>query len=330
MVSKKKSQNSGPDLSLVRPLENDVDALFKASLSDFISARKTLAARLKQAGDAGEADRVKALVKPSITAWAVNQLYWKHQEEFDRLIETGQRFRQAQTSRSAGKMTDMRVSLDERREVLSDLSKLADALLRDAGHNPSPDTIRRITTTLEAMSAYASLPDGLEAGRLTHDVDPPGFDSLASFVPGAAIPERKKEPARIIPLPKPSAPASSPKKAAPAGNVRRIEESRHAKVSAAKASLQDAKRELVKARIQTQNAETAQRKALADAKEKEKQRLEAEKRIEKTRAAAEDAAKRAIDAAAEVEEAVKILEDAELAVEEASKVLEALLQSQAR
>jgi hypothetical protein len=325
MASKKESQNRKPKISLVRPLENDVDALFKAPLNEFISARKTLAARLKQSGHADEADRVKALVKPSITAWAVNQLYWQHREEFDRLIETGQRFRQAQTSRAAGKMTDMRVSLEERREVLSELSKLADVLLRDAGHNPSLDIIRRITTTLEAMSAYASLPDGLRPGRLTHDVDPPGFDSLASFVPGAAMRAPKKEPARIIPLPKRSAPASPPKKAAPAGNVRRIEESRHAKVSAAKASLQDAKRELVKARVQTQNAETAQRKALADAKEKEKLRVEAEKRFEKATAAAEDAAQRALDAAAEVEEASKKLEDAERSVERASKELESLV-----
>jgi hypothetical protein len=325
MASKKESQNRKPKISLVRPLENDVDVLFKVALNEFISARKTLSARLKQGGNAAEADRVRALVKPSITAWAVNQLYWKHQEDFDRLIETGQRFRQAQTSRSAGKMTDMRVSLDERREVLSELSKLAEALLRDAGHNPSLDILRRISTTLEAMSAYASLPDGLRPGRLTHDVDPPGFDSLASFVPGAAMPARKKEPARIIPLPKRSAPASPPKKAAPAGNVRRIEESRHAKVTAAKASLQDAKRELVKARIQTQNAEVAQRKALADAKEKEKHRLEAEKRFEKTRAAAEDAARRARTSAADVEDAAKLLEDAELAVEEASKNLKSLV-----
>jgi hypothetical protein len=325
MVSKKDSQNRKAKISLVRPLENEVDALFKVPLNEFISGRKTLAVRLKQGGHTVEADRVKALVKPSITAWAVNQLYWKHQEEFDRLIETGQRFRQAQTSRSAGKMTDMRVSLEERREVLSDLSRLADAVLQDAGHNASPDTIRRITTTLEAISAYAALPDGLQPGRLTQDVDPPGFDSLASFVPGAVMPERKKEPARIIPLPKRSAPANPPKKPAPAGNVRRIEESRHAKVSAAKASLQDAKRELVKARIRTQNAETAQRKALADAKEKEKQRLEAEKRFEKTTAAAEDAARRAQTAAAETEEAGKILEDAEHAVEEASKELKALV-----
>ena len=139
--------------------EDDFDALFRLPLSEFIGARKTLAARLKQAGHGNEADRVKALVKPSISAWAVNQLYWKHREAFDRLIATGQRFRQAQSSRLAGKAADMRGPLDARRESLSELSDLATALLRDAGHNPTPDTIRRITTTLEAMSAYASLPD---------------------------------------------------------------------------------------------------------------------------------------------------------------------------
>jgi hypothetical protein len=325
MASKKESQNRKPKISLVRPLENDVDELFKVPLNEFISARKTLAARLKQGGNTGEADRVKVLVKPSITAWAVNQLYWKHQEEFDRLIATGERFRQAQTSRSAGKMTDMRVSLEERREVLSELSKLADTLLRDAGHNPSLDILRRITTTLEAMSAYASLPDGLQPGRLTHDVDPPGFDSLASFVPGAAMLARKKEPTRIIPLPKRSVGASPPKKAAPANNVRRIEESRQARVTAAKASLKDARRELVKLRVAVQNAETAQRKALADAKDKEKLTVEAEKRFDKARAASEDAARRALTAAAEVEEASKKLEDAELTVERASKELESLV-----
>src|SRR4029079_8220168 len=232
MVNKKESQNRRPKISLVHPLEGDVDALFKLPLSEFISARKTLAARLKQGGNGSEAERVKALVKPSITAWAVNQLYWKHRQEFDRLIETGQRFRQAQTSRAAGKINDMRVSLEERREVLSDLSHLADALLRDAGSNPSPDTLRRITTTLEALSAYASLPADLAPGRLTHDVDPPGFDSLASFVPGAPL-ERTKEPARTVPIPKGSAPPTPPKKAS-AGNVRRIEESRQARLAAAK------------------------------------------------------------------------------------------------
>src|SRR5881409_3055314 len=82
-------------------LDDDIDALFKLPLTEFVGARKALAARLKQNGLVSEAEGVKALAKPSISAWTANQLYWRHREAFDELIATGQRFRKAQTS---GKM----------------------------------------------------------------------------------------------------------------------------------------------------------------------------------------------------------------------------------
>src|SRR6266853_6078211 len=140
-----------------RQFEEDVDALFTLPLSDFIGARNALAARLKKAGHGDRANQVKALAKPSISAWAVNQLYWHHRQVFDQLISTGQRFRRAQTAR---KIADIHEAIDARREALAHLSDLTTTLLRDAGHNPSPETVRRITTTLEALSVNASLPGG--------------------------------------------------------------------------------------------------------------------------------------------------------------------------
>jgi hypothetical protein len=308
-----------------RKLEDDVDALFRLPLPEFISARKTLAARLKQEGHGDQANRVKALVKPSISAWAVNQLYWKHREAFDRLIATGQDFRRAQLSRLAGKVADMREALDARREELSELSTLATALLGDAGHNPTPDMVRRITTTLEAMSAYASLPDDLAPGRLTQDVDPPGFDSLASSFSGVTMPARTKEPARVIPFRKDTAATNAPRNAVPSGEARQIEKARQAEIATAKASLQEARRVLVKVQARARNAEAAQKKANADAKEKEKLRREAEERFEKARAASEAAARRAQSVAAEVEEVANALKTAEHTLEVASKELETLL-----
>jgi len=161
-------------------LDDDIDALFKLPLTEFVGARKALAARLKQNGLVSEAEGVKALAKPSISAWTVNQLYRRHREAFDELIATGQRFRKAQVT---GKMVNMREALDARREALSHLSDLATEALRDAGHNPSLDILRRISTTLEALSVATSLSDRTSLGRLTHDIDPPGFDSLGSFTP---------------------------------------------------------------------------------------------------------------------------------------------------
>jgi Membrane protein involved in colicin uptake len=297
-------------------LDNDIDALFRLPPAEFIDARNKLAAQLKKAGRRNDADRVKLLGKPSISAWAVNQLYWMHREAFDDLIAIAKR------SRPGGKVTDMRESLDARRDALSHLSDLATTLLRDAGHSPTLDTMRRITTTLEAMSTYALLPDGPTPGRLTHDVDPPSFESLASLMSGAGTKEPAAQSTRIVPFRKSASATAKPQQKAT--DVRRLEETRQAKIAAAKVSLQDAKRLLSDARAQTQSLEAVQKKANADAKEAEKYRREAEERLEKATAASEDTARRAQSVAAEVMEAAKALEDAKRTVERATKELESL------
>src|SRR5215471_14256337 len=150
--------------------DREVDELFALPLAEFTSARNTLAARLKREGHAAEADQVKALAKPSTSAWAVNQLYWKHRELFDRLLETSRQYREAQAAQLSGKTTDLRTPGDARRGVISELSQRAAALLHEAGHSPTPDIMRRVTTTLEAMSAYAAIPNASRPGRLTEDM----------------------------------------------------------------------------------------------------------------------------------------------------------------
>lgn len=294
-------------------LDHDIDALFRLPLAEFTSARNTLAARLKQEGRRNEADRVKLLAKPSISAWTVNQLYWMHRKLFDQLIATGKRFRR-------GKVADMRESLDARREVLTQLTDLATGLLRDAGHNPTPDTMRRISTTLEAMSAYALLPDGPTSGRLTHDVDPPSFESLASLMSAAKI-ERADEPPRTAPSRKSGSAALNTQQKA----TTTIDVTRPARIADAKTSLQHAKRSLTDARARAQSLEVAQKKANAEAKEAEKHRREAEERLKKATATSEEASRRAQNVAAELDEAAKALEDAKRQVEKGTKELESLL-----
>src|SRR6185503_20857344 len=108
---------------------------------------------------------------------------------------------------------NMREALDARREALSQLSDLASEILSDAGHNPSLDALRRITSTLEALSASTSLSGGPVPGRLTQDVDPPGFDSFGSFVPSAVTSNRAAKPTQARPVQKsvPGAAKTQPK-----------------------------------------------------------------------------------------------------------------------
>jgi hypothetical protein len=301
-------------------LEDDVDALFKLPLAEFTAARNALAAQLKQGGRANDANLVKSLTKPSISAWTVNQLYWNHLEAFEKLMAAGKRLRQAPTSGLAG----MRGSLDARREALAHLSDLATSLLHDAGHNPSLDTIRRVTTTLEAVSALASLPDGPTLGRLTQDVDPPGFESLTSLFAGTGT-TKTKESTRVTPSQKSGTGSTKTRHTAtPDREVREREETRQARIGAAKLSLQAAKRSLTEARAKTQRLDAAQKKAYAEAKEADKLRREAEERFKKSSAASEDAAQRAQSIAAEAREAAKAVEDAKRTIEKETKELESL------
>jgi hypothetical protein len=300
--------------SMKNNLDDEIDGLFRLQLAEFTSARNTLAARLKKEGRPNDADRVKLLAKPSISAWTVNQLYWNHRKAFDQLIATGKRLRPAQKLRIAGKGAGMRDSLDARREALVHLSELATELLHEAGSNPSQDTLRRIVTTLEAMSAYALLQDGPTPGRLTQDLDPPSFDSLASLMSSASAIEDDE--------PEPLAPS---RKSPTAANVKRLEEVRRAKIADAKVSLQDAKKSLSNARARAQSLESAQKKANAEVKEAEKHRRGAEQLLEQATEASEDAARRARGVAEELQEVAKTVDDAKHAVEAATKDLETLL-----
>jgi hypothetical protein len=293
----------------------DVDALFKVPLPEFIGARKTLAAQLKKEGRTNDAELVQTLAKPPISAWAVNQLYWNYRAAFDRLIATGQRFRKAQTSRQSAKVVDMREALEARREALSELSDLATEVLRSAGHNPSLDTIRRITTTLEGMSAYASLADGPTPGRLTQDVDPPGFESLASFIPGVGATRTEVSTSKKS--------ASTDAKSARASEAR-LEDERRTKIATAKFFLQDAKKSLADARARVEDLESSQKKADADVKGIEKQKREAEDRLKKINAELEDATACARSVKVEVTAAAKAVDQAKRAVDKATKELESL------
>jgi len=312
-------------------LDDEIDALFKLPLAEFTSSRNALSSRLKKDRRPEDAERVKLLAKPSISAWTVNQLYWEHRDAFEELIAIGKRFRSAPAARSTNKAANMRDSLDARRESLANLSELATELLTDAGHSPAPDTIRRITTTLEALSSYALLGGGPTPGRLTNDVDPPSFESLASLMSGTGALGQTDHGAESTAAGRSRTVSGTTQKATTAQKGSATDEQRklrQAKIAAAKVALQDAKRSLVDAKARAQSLEMQQKKAKAEAKEAESERREAEARLAKATVAAEAVTRRAQTIAEEFEQAAQSVEDARRIVEEATKELESLLRGE--
>jgi hypothetical protein len=308
---------------------DEIDALFQLPLTEFTAARNALAAKLKKAGDAEQAEEVRALPKPPISAWTVNQLFWRQRAAYDKLIEAGQRFRTAQAAQLAGRSTDLRGPLEARREALADLSKLAADLLREAGHAPTPDVMRRITTTLEALSTYGGIPETPQGGRLWQDVDPPGFETLAALVPRIGKTGAASGPSKVLSFHPPKKKAAAAKKLAPEEAERLREQERKDALVAARAALQASERALRDARKQAEHAEAQLKKVAARAKETEKEYREIEKekaaidkRFEKASTEAEAARQEARRIAEEAEAAAQAVEDAERDLETAKRQVE--------
>jgi hypothetical protein len=296
---------------------HDVDALFKLPLDEFTSARNALAARLKKAGHQAEASETKALVKPSVSAWAVNQIYWRHRGLFDRLIEAGDRVRRTQaqlTSESA------RESVNTRREAVAALTAIAEGLLRGAHYNATRDVLRRVTSTLEALSSYGSLPGAPVAGRLIDDVQPPGFGAVAGFRParGERSAGGTQSPKRL--------PHAEPATKGPASRdstaARRDEERRKNLISAAKAAVREAERAISVARKQADRAAAKVEAAERRAKEIEGQRARMEKQLARVAREARAEQQTASEAAASASEATQVAEAAERALELARRRLQ--------
>jgi hypothetical protein len=301
---------------------DEVDKLFQIPPAEFTSARNALVAKLKKEGDAEGADRVKTLGKPPISAWVANQLYWRHRHDFDRLFSAADRFRKAQAAQLAGKSADLRAPLEERREALAALTKHASDILLNAGHPTSPDTLRRVTTTLEALATYGEQPDTPRAGRLTADVDPPGFEALAALVPrGIDRVGHRHAPPRVIPFNHPAPPKRGT--ANRKDDARRVEAERRARQAEARKELRDAERALADARKAAERARVAMKDAAARAKAAEKAKAALESRLEKLSATADTARHDARRVAGEAEAAAQALDDAERAVKNAKAAVEA-------
>jgi len=288
---------------------DDVDALFKLPLAEFTSARNALVAQLKKTGRQAEASEAKALPKPPASAWVVNQLYWRHRELFDRLIQTGEQLRRTRAAQLTGDV------VTARREALAELTRIAAEILRDGSHNATRDLMRRVTSTLEALSSYGSLPGAPAAGRLTDDLEPPGFEAVAGLLPTSQKQGTRGQIQTRLPHAEPAAKQTGTA-------ARRDEEQRKKLIAAAKASAREAERTLNAARKEAERAAAKAESTAKRTKEVEGERAKIEKQLARMALEAKTAQADASQAAANANAAALAVESAERAVELARQRLQ--------
>ncbi len=177
-------------------IEPDIDRLYQLPLDEFVQARNDLAARVRAESQEDAAMRVHSLAKPSVSAWAVNQLYWRARPEFDALMKAGQKLRATQQATLAGRAADVRQAGKERDAALVAALDRTLALLRESDHPATPAMRLRIATDLDALAAYGGSPPGGAAGRLVDDLDAPGFEVFEGMRARAGKPAKAEREGR--------------------------------------------------------------------------------------------------------------------------------------
>ena len=319
-----------------------VDDLYQRPLDEFVAARNALAAQLKREGRADESAAVKSLTRPTASAWALNQVYWRARELHDRLIAAGDRLRAQQQHALAGRAADPRDAMRARQEAVRAVVDRAAEFLAEAGNPVSDVTRQRIGVTADAVATWGSQPQGYTFGRLAKDLDPPGFAALAAL--GGAPPlrlvksARDAGPAQVAPATARPAPGARGKLtatgrgAAAASTDRQAEErarrEEEARRRALRAEAQEALQRSKKEVYRRETTEARARDALAKAREKaagiERERDEIRERLAAVEERLQQAEQNRREAEVALEDAEKGRADAEREAAAAEQALREL------
>lgn len=263
----------------------DLDRLYQLPPSEFIAERNALA---KRAGAQG-AD-IRALPKPTLAVWAVNQLYWREPGIYAALVEAAENLRATHRAVMRGGQGDLRSAAREHEAALEAALKAALGIAAE-GRTASSDAVRQtIGSTLRA------LPSGDPPGRLRQALTPGGFEILAGLPARGGVVRTPAAPA----LAGPAAKTPADRTATPSKGGRARERAR----TLDKAALARARKAVAAAERTLASAEHAARREEFEAARAARETEQAERRAARAREALA-AAQSEVEEAEEIAQAAK-------------------------
>lgn len=161
-------------------LERELDALYQLPLDRFTAARNELAKRLRADGQVEAAQQVKALRKPTAAVWLVNRLAREDELDIQRLLKAGESMTKTQAKVARGQSPEG--FLEARRDEQQALERLARAARQLVDREGvGSNAIDRATQTLRAAALTEEGRKLLKRGRLTEELQPPGFEALTGL-----------------------------------------------------------------------------------------------------------------------------------------------------
>ena len=164
-----------------------LDDVYLGDFEGFVARRDALAKQLRADGDGEEADRVKALKKPSRTAWAVNQFAAHGKKLRTELLKAGGQLREASeglVSGDADREAMLKARDRERAAVGAALEAIA-ALAAESGPELNAAAGERVRQTLHAVALDEDVREQFEAARLTTDQEASGLGGGLATAAGA-------------------------------------------------------------------------------------------------------------------------------------------------
>jgi hypothetical protein len=152
-------------------LEPELDRLYQLPLGEFTAARDELAKRLRDEGERDQSAEVKSLRKPPVAVWLVNRLARERELDVQRLVKAGQAL-----TKSGGGSGAFAAARDDEQQALERLSQAAHEIAEREGIGAG--AVDRATQTLRAASLTDEGRRLLKQGRLTEELQPPGFEAL--------------------------------------------------------------------------------------------------------------------------------------------------------
>ena len=179
-------------------IEEEVSRLYGLPLEDFTRERNEAARAARKEGRREEAEAIGRLPKPSIAAWAVNQLARDQRRDVDLLLDSGKRLLDAQRSSLEGQG---RAELDQARESLDkaigSLISSAKVLLEGRA---AASTLEQIHETLRAAAVSPEGREQLARGTLTKPLQGTGWEIVEGLA--ADLPPETAKPAPAASKPK--------------------------------------------------------------------------------------------------------------------------------
>src|SRR5215208_2407797 len=166
-------------------VEQATEELYDLRPGEFTHARDERAKALRKEGRRDEADAVKALRKPTMAAWALNQLARRRTDDVERLLAAGEELRAAQEELLAGgDRKAFQSAAAKEREQVAKLSAEAAELAAEAGERATPGLEEKIAATLHAAALDDETAEELGAGRLLREREAiGGFGAMTAAAP---------------------------------------------------------------------------------------------------------------------------------------------------